>query len=253
MQTGRDGVEDGEVRPYYEHAGVTIYHGDCREILPHVMGAGADVLITDPVWPNASVPLFGSDDPAAMLSAALVLCAAVVRLAIHLGCDSDPRFLRAVPEQWPFFRACWLDLSRPHYKGRLLAGAEVAYLFGPPPPPRPGYFVIPGMNRDHSPEGKQADHPCPRKAGHLRFLVDRWSAPSELVLDPFAGSGTTLLAAKNLGRRAIGIEIEKKYCDIAIHRLEQEVLPFSGSPTVHANAKHHDLFSGATGDSGDDC
>ena len=102
----------------------------------------------------------------------------------------------------------------------------MVYLFGPPPPSVPGGRVVPGIFRDHTSDGKQADHPCPRKLGHVTWLVDKWSAPGEMILDPFMGSGTTLRAAKDLGRRAIGIEIEEKYCEIAAKRLSQRVLEF---------------------------
>jgi hypothetical protein len=68
-------------------------------------------------------------------------------------------------------------------------------------------------------------HPCPKPVGMMRWLVQRVSPErTDVVLDPFMGSGTTLRAAKDLGRRAIGIEIEERYCEIAAKRMGQEAL-----------------------------
>jgi DNA modification methylase len=68
------------------------------------------------------------------------------------------------------------------------------------------------------------DHPCPKPISFMRWAIERGSIQNETILDPFMGSGTTLRAAKDLGRKAIGIEIEEKYVKIAIERLRQEVL-----------------------------
>ncbi len=214
-------------RPYYDHAGITIYHGDCREILPSLVEA--QTIVTDPVWPCATAQLAGGENPQALLSEALRASPPSARLAIQMGVDSDPRFLSAVPDRWPFFRLCWLDVAFPNPKGRLLAGPVPAYLFGEPPAPSPGRRLIPGMYLDTSSNGKSAGrgHPCPRKLGHVRWIVEKWSDPEDTILDPFVGSGTTLRAAKDLGRKAIGIEIEEKYCEIAAKRMGQEIFPYA--------------------------
>ena len=65
-------------------------------------------------------------------------------------------------------------------------------------------------------------HPCPKPEGLLLFLVN--SIPSHTILDPFCGSGTTLVAAAKLGRHYLGFEISPEYCAIAVKRLRQEVL-----------------------------
>ena len=212
------------MKPYYDEDGITIYHGDARGILREL--SRADAIITDPVWPNSIFEeheLLGASDPDGLFrDVAKLFPARADRVAVHLGCDSDPRFLLGMPPEMPFFRVCWLRLAKPHYKGRLLYSGDVAYLFGEPPPPRPNAHVIPGEKTSNSPTGREANHPCPRKMAHVSWLVEYWGGPQ--IIDPFAGSGTTLRAAKDLGCRAIGIEIVEEYCEIAARRLGQRVL-----------------------------
>lgn len=210
-------------KPYYDRDGQTIYLGDCREILPELSG---DTVITDPVWPNAVTNLPGADRPYVLWRefCELISNGKVMRLAVQLGCDSNPAYLHPVP--LPFFRVCSLDYVRPNYKGRLLYTGDIAYLYGPPPPSRSGQRVIPGRCLHTTGKRPKNGHPCPRQLSHVRWLVKWWSTNSDTILDPFMGSGTTLRAAKDLGRRCIGIEIEEKYCEIAARRLAQGVLPF---------------------------
>jgi hypothetical protein len=217
--------------PYYEQDGITIYHGDCREVIAsmHAHLYDCDSIITDPVWPNNSIPEFADVNPRAVLTDTLAYCGWADRVAVHFGCDSDPRMLTAVPERLPFFRVCHLEIARVGYKGRLLMTGDAAYLFGTPPPSVKGAHVVPGRIMDPDSGGKQADHPCPRKVAHVQFLVRYWSLPRGTVLDPFMGSGTTLVAAKQLGRRAVGIEREERYCEIAAKRLAQGALPMEFS------------------------
>lgn len=214
------------MKPYYEESGVTIYCGDAREMLMDIRGY--QTVITDPVWPGANMQwgcLAGSEDPVLLFKEVAEMLAAD-RLAVQLGCDTDPRILSELEARWKFFRVANLDLAKPGYKGRLLMTGDVAYLWGEPPISKPGKHLIPGRAVDSFAKGRECDHPCPRKVSHVEWLVNWWTEPTDTVLDPFAGGGTTLLAAKTHGRRAIGIEIEEKYCEIAAKRLSQEVFQF---------------------------
>lgn len=227
------------MKPYYEEDGITIYHGDCREVLPQLE---CEAIITDPVWPNCE-HIFPGVDAGLLLSQALDSITAAERVVVNLGNNSDPRFLSAVPERWPFLRVCYLAYSAVGYAGRILREAEIAYAFGIAPPSMPGQRVLPGRSEvcdvkafksngdkkwgqhrgadittDHLP------HPTARNVQHYRWMC-KWFSVAQ-VIDPFCGSGTTLQAAKELGRRAIGIEIEEKYCEIAAKRLAQKVLNF---------------------------
>jgi hypothetical protein len=206
--------------PYAQIGSVTLYHADCRDILPCLE---AQTVITDPVWPGAEVPLKGRDHAGWLLRSTLQLlpCGAE-RLAIQLGCDTDSRFLDAVPEWWDFFRVAWLELPRKGYRGRLLHTGDVAYLFGDPPPSREGHRVIPGRYIDPDSNGQQRDHPTPRKLGHVEWLVKWWSSPTDTIIDPFAGSGTTGLAAMRWDRECVLIEIKEEHCETAARALEKE-------------------------------
>jgi site-specific DNA-methyltransferase (adenine-specific) len=71
---------------------------------------------------------------------------------------------------------------------------------------------------------RENDHPAPRNQKTIKDILSVYSRPGETILDPFLGSGTTTNAARMLGRKCIGIEIEEKYCEIAVKRLAQEVM-----------------------------
>ena len=206
---------------YYQDDYVTIYHGDCREVLSAI-GGGPYCMVTDPVWPNSCRELRGWDRPLELFKEAVSLTW-LNRAALQLGCDSDPRgFLDAIA--LPFFRVCWLEYSAPWYKGRILYTGDIGYLFGDPPPSRKGAHLIRGKCIHVTGSEPNPGHPCPRASTHARFLVGSWSQETDIVLDPFMGSGTTLRAAKDLQRKAIGIEIEEKHCETAAKRMAQEVL-----------------------------
>lgn len=228
------------MKPYYEQDGITLYHADARDVINNL---SSESIITDPVWPNSIFPEV--KNPEKLLTAVLAM-ANTTRIVVHLGCDSDPRFLRAVPSSFPFIRSCLLEYARPSYKGRIVYGGDIAYVFGELPPPivREGkgrQSLIPGLcvstrsdalfrrgnwnghtNKFFGNDYSILPHPAARRLQHVRWLC-KWFA-GKSVVDPFCGSGTTLLACKSLGIPAIGIEINESYCELAVKRLSQGVL-----------------------------
>lgn len=211
------------MEPYYDHEGITLWCADARTRLPFV-AQGCESVITDPVWPNAVESLAGADDPGGLLAETLdLLPESVRRVVIHLGCGSDPRFLLSVPSRFPFLRQCNLEYVRPHYKGRMLYTHDVAYAFGEWPDARPGATVVPGRVIQNDSAKRTKGHPCPRQLQHVAWLV-KFFAGKGPVCDPFCGTGTTLLACKNAGIRAVGIEVSEEFCAIAVKNLAQGVL-----------------------------
>ena len=193
-----------------------LYLGDCLEILPDI--GKVDTVVTDPVWPNNSLEEFAHIDPYQLFADAWQYIN-TKRAAIQLGCDSNSDILTFIT--LPFFRVAWLEYARPGYKGRLLHTGDVAYLYGQPPVSMPGKKLVPGKCISTDNLGKEVDHPCPRKLQHVKWLVHYFSDQDDIVLDPFMGSGTTGIACHELGRRFIGIEINKNYFDIACFRIEE--------------------------------
>jgi site-specific DNA-methyltransferase (adenine-specific) len=197
------------VKPYYEDGSVTIYHGDCRDV---DATTSADVVITDPPY-GIDKAEWDGDYPVYVETVALRLAPCV---CIMPGMWALPRCVSALGAS---------------YRG-ILAGFSInGMTFGPVGfsnwIPAVVAGAVPRRGKDAFAfvvDATKPDHPSPKPERFIRWLVDRLSDEGQTVGDPFMGSGTILRAAKDLGRKAIGIEIEERYCEIAARRCSQEVL-----------------------------
>lgn len=200
------------------------------------------VVITDPIWPNRNKKLFPGVDAHELLHEVLEqLVGKVSHVVLQVGCMTDPRFMSAVPSHWPYWRTCWMRYSHPTPLGMTLMGSDVAYVFGEPRRPTlarvaAGEAPVPSEWTAAGKRGRgRSKHPCPRDVSHARWLVRWFSLPGELVLDPFAGKGTTLVAAKEHGRDALGWENVPEFCELARTELAQcEMFDFHGNGDVLA-------------------
>ncbi len=219
------------MKPYYEHAGITIYCGDCREILPGL--EPVDLVLTDPPYELVASggglgKKRGYEQSLAGLTDGfdisilenfqnwMCFCAKAQLVDLISLASKDGRWMLLTwnkPDPTPLMNGNYLPDTEyiVHRFTKLHGGYN----------DRSRFTVMPGGEKEFHPTGK----PLPLVAKLMRAGSDE----SALVLDPFMGSGTTLRAAKDLGRRAIGIEIEEKYCEIAAKRLSQDVLDFSSS------------------------
>ena len=228
--------------PYYSDGAVTLHHGDCLEILDWLE---ADVLVTDPPYGTQFTAAnkrggYGRRQDAAGRGSKHA--PAVAGMGAYIAGDDTTATRDAVLEKW---------------------GGAHAMVFGSPRLPDPPMHVVdrlvwdkkrPGMNggpwryRHESiyvTEGfirtddaavsiieawpdSQADHIHAKPIALMLRLVA--SAPPGVIADPFAGSGSTLVAAARLGRRAIGVELDEAYCELIAKRLAQGVLDFGEEP-----------------------
>ncbi len=200
--------------PYYDHAGITIYHGDCREILPHVK---ADALVTDPPYGIAKQWTGGTGNGWGK---------ARQKASLRNAWDNKPADLSALPLALPSIIWGGNFFTLPPSRGWLVWRKEVN------PALSLGDAELAWTNLDQvirvfdCPRNKLTGSLVPEHPTAKPVKLMRWCLGFVLgaIVDPFYGGGATLLAAKDLGRRAIGIEIEESYCEIAAKRLAQEVL-----------------------------
>ena len=216
--------------PYFQDESCTIYHGDCRELLPLIEVSSVDLLFTDPPY--------GIDWKRGLHKAA------GSRKHDGIQNDKDTSARDEVLAMFPGLRAVVfgsfyapyptntkqvLVWKKPDDSG--LYGSTTGYRRDVEPVFLVGEWPIQtvrwsGLVRTEggiSAIAAETGHPHTKPIALCRQLIDR--AGGSVILDPFMGSGTTLRAAKDLGRKAIGIEIEERYCEIAARRLAQAVLP----------------------------
>ena len=215
--------------PYYDEGGVTIYLGDCTKIVPTI---SADVLVADPPYGMA----YRSNRHGAPSSVKSAGGAYGKDWGVVAG-DSkpfDPKFMLDLALPSVIWVANWFSSKLPDSGGWLVwdkkrggtvskdldaSDSELAWTnlrrtiktFS---------YLWDGFRREG--EIHQHFHPTQKPLALMRWVIEM--CPPGTVLDPYMGCGTTLVAAKALGRKAIGVEIEERYCEVAVQRLAQETL-----------------------------
>jgi site-specific DNA-methyltransferase (adenine-specific) len=204
-------------KPYYQDSAVTLYHGDSRQILP-LLGR-FDLLLTDP-------PYGVGMDYGDITDDGLLIKNVVVPLVVAALVTCDRAIIT------PGTRFAWLypnpdDIGAAYFpagNGFSSWGfrcSQPILFYGKDPHPsnrkRPNSVSI-------TQASDECGHPCPKPFQWINWMVNRGSLEGHTVLDPFAGSGTTGRACKDLGRKCVMIEREERYCEIAARRMGQEVL-----------------------------
>lgn len=242
------------MKPYYEHGGITIYHGDCREALLEI--SKVDLVLTDPPYASGARTdsnrqcrgsmLRGMEDSDwfthdAMttwgfqwfMRSVLIQLRTVLTEGGHVYWFTD---WRMTPTVYGMLEAhgyrvnhC-LVFAKPHFgMGQYWRNQHENIVFASAGQPADMLDRGRGSVLSSRVVGSaEREHPTEKPLDLVSQIIT--AVPGDDVLDPFMGSGTTLVAAKQAGRRAIGIEIEEKYCEIAAKRLSQEVLDLQPAP-----------------------
>jgi len=228
------------MQPYYEDDHVTIYHGDCLEILPAIEPSSCGLAVTDPPYIIGALSAGNIGSKSGLwgdMMNSSYWFAEVYRQTL--------RCIHSTGALWTFCN--WRSLpvvmkaasDTGHPVTSVMVWDKVWIGQGGPVGLRPRYELlalvplprfqvpdrgIPDIWEHKAGPDKPTGHPAEKPvAVHARPITISANCDG-VILDPFMGSGTTLRAAKDLGRKAIGIEIEERYCEIAAKRMGQEVL-----------------------------
>ena len=223
------------VKPYFQDDAVTIYHGDCREVFASkVLSKRVDCVVTDPPYGvgfNYGTEL--DDSAAGYIDRLWPIIRESEGLTLAGGyvvCFQSAKYAR----EWAkWFPREWRLMALPKRFAQILPvrvqwATDYALFWHPEgqstyqPDKARDWFISSTVLKGRDP--LLAGHPCPRPIDTMRYVVNAFCPDGGTILDPFMGSGTTLRAAKDLGRKAIGIEIDERYCEIAAKRMSQAVL-----------------------------
>ena len=212
------------MNPVYDVDGITIYHADCADILPGIDPADVGLLLTDPpyginvdtdtlartgtkAWPGKrNAPIVGDTEP--FNPSHLIRYGRMVLWGAN-------NYAHLLPPS-----SSWIVWDRDSGNSNT-ADAELAWtnLGGTV---RKFRHLWNGLCRDS--EIGHHVHPTQKPVALMRWILDKWTEPGDLILDPYMGSGPIARACADLGRRYIGIEIVEEYVDAAINRLGQTTL-----------------------------
>lgn len=224
----------GLPKPYYEEPGIVIYHADCREVLPYL--PPVDLVLTDPPY--------GLDwNPTGFRQNVKTDWQSAGRWDVRPD-TAIIQQIKTIGREWIVWGGNYLakdlgDCKSPFVWDKqtganTFADGEMAFTSLKTGTLRIYRHQWCGVFKD-SERGIRSHHPTQKPIALMKWCIQQ-TKEIATILDPFMGSGTTLRAAKDLGLSAIGIEIEEKYCAIAVERLRQEVLPLTPMTSEATNA-----------------
>jgi DNA modification methylase len=207
------------IEPYFRDDAVVIYHADCRDILPKM--PQVDLVLTDPPYGIGKAGWDIERPPIEWMEEAHLLAPKAGIMPGNWSLVDMPRTIGRWVYQWTLAA----HLTNGMTNGAIGFSNWIPCVVYAAVDEGATAYRVDGDIKDFAIGTEQKPpHPSPKPYLVMRWLVARLSDEGQTILDPFMGSGTTLRAAKDLGRYAIGIEIKEKYCEIAAKRMAQGVL-----------------------------